>query len=93
MFNAPEAAIVTQPRMALVQQAETQYAKTGETDQALLSEIGSAMIPEQRSGRMRAATQIRGEKNETLHCFCSTQSLRRLCGGNEFLRLCSYIRN
>ena len=52
MFNAPEAAIVTQPRLALVQQAETQYAKTGETNQALLSGIGSAMIPEQRSGRM-----------------------------------------
>ena len=46
MFNAPEAAIVTEPRLALVKQAGRQYAQTGEIDGALLNEIGSPMIPE-----------------------------------------------
>ena len=48
MFNAPEAAIVTEPRLALVRQAGRQYAETGTIDAALLSEIGSPMIPEER---------------------------------------------
>ena len=46
MFNAPEAAIVTEPRLALVRQAGKQYAQTGRIDEALLSELGSPMIPE-----------------------------------------------
>ena len=46
MFNVPEAAIVTEPRLALVRQAGKQYAKAGEIDAALLREIGSPMIPE-----------------------------------------------
>ena len=45
MFNAPEAAIVTEPRLELVKQAGKQYAETSEIDAALLSEIGSHMIP------------------------------------------------
>ena len=48
MFNAPEAAIVTKPRLALVRQAGTQYAQTGKIDEALLAEIGSPMIPEEQ---------------------------------------------
>ena len=48
MFNAPEAAIVTEPRLALVRQAGKQYAKTGEIDSALLAEICSPMIPEEQ---------------------------------------------
>ena len=48
MFNAPEAAIVTEPRLELVKQAGKQYAKTSEIDAALLSEIGSPMIPEEQ---------------------------------------------
>ena len=48
MFNAPEAAIVTEPRLALVKQAGKQYAETGEIDAALLAEIGSPMIPEEQ---------------------------------------------
>ena len=48
MFNAPEAAIVTEPRLALVRQAGKQYAKTGEIDAALLAEICSHMIPEEQ---------------------------------------------
>ena len=40
MFNAPEAAIVTEPRLELVKQAGKQYAET--------SEIGSPMIPEEQ---------------------------------------------
>ena len=48
MFNAPEAAIVTGPRLALVRQAGKQYAKSGEIDAALLDEICSPMIPEEQ---------------------------------------------
>ncbi len=48
MFNAPEAAIVTEPRLALVRQAGKQYAQTGNIDEALLSELSSPMIPEEQ---------------------------------------------
>ena len=47
MFNAPEAAVVTEPRLALVKRAGKQYAGTGEIDAVLLAEIGSPMIPEE----------------------------------------------
>lgn len=46
MFNAPEAAEVTVPRLALVKQAGKQYAETGEIDEKWLAEICSPMIPE-----------------------------------------------
>ena len=46
MFNAPEAAVVTVPRLELVKRAGRQYAQTGEIDSALLAEIGSPMISE-----------------------------------------------
>jgi hypothetical protein len=48
MFNAPEAAVVTVPRLELVRQAGRQYAGTGMIDEDLLSEIGSPMIPEEQ---------------------------------------------
>ncbi len=48
MFNSPEAAIVTEPRLALVKQAGKQYAEAGEIDEELLAEIGSPMIPEEQ---------------------------------------------
>ena len=47
MFNAPEAAVVTGPRLALVRQAGKQYAETGEIEGSLLAEICSPMIPEE----------------------------------------------
>lgn len=47
MFNAPEAAVVTVPRLELVRQAGRAYAKSGAIDVALLAEIGSPMIPEE----------------------------------------------
>ena len=47
MFNAPEAAVVTVPRLALVRQAGRAYAADGVIDAALLAEIGSPMIPEE----------------------------------------------
>ncbi len=47
MFNAPEAAVVTGPRLELVRRAGRQYAKAGEIDAALLEQIGSPMIPEE----------------------------------------------
>ncbi len=48
MFNVPEAAIVTEPRLALVKQAGKKFAETGTIDAALLEEIGSPMIPEEQ---------------------------------------------
>ncbi len=48
MFNVPEAAIVTEPRLALVRQAGKQYAQTGGIDGTLLNELGSPMIPEEQ---------------------------------------------
>lgn len=46
MFNAPEAAVVTAPRLELVREAGRQYAKTGAIDEGFLAHIGSPMIPE-----------------------------------------------
>ena len=46
MFNAPEAAVVTVPRLDLIKQAGRQYAEKGEIDSALSAEITSPMIPE-----------------------------------------------
>lgn len=48
MFNAPEARIVTVPRLALVRKAGRQYAETGTIAPELLSEICSPMIPEEQ---------------------------------------------
>ncbi|MBQ7688159.1 MAG: flavodoxin family protein [Clostridia bacterium] len=47
MFNAPQASVVTVPRLALVKQAGLQFAETGRVDEALLAEIGTPMIPEE----------------------------------------------
>ena len=47
MFNAPEAAEVTVPRLALVKTAGKQYAEKGEIDADLMSEITSPMIPDE----------------------------------------------
>ena len=46
MFNAPEAAEVTVPRLELLKQAGKQYAEIGKIDEKLLVEICSLMIPE-----------------------------------------------
>ncbi len=46
MFNASEAAEVTEQRLELVRQAGKQYADTGKIDFDLLAEICSPMIPE-----------------------------------------------
>ena len=48
MFNAPEAAVVTEPRLELVKKAGKQYAKSGCIDSDLLEEICSPMIPEEQ---------------------------------------------
>ena len=48
MFNVPEAAVVTAPRLKLVQEAGRQYAKTGRIDDGLLAAICSPMIPEEQ---------------------------------------------
>ena len=46
MFNAPEAAVVTVPRLELVKKAGMQYAANGAIDEALRAEIMTPMIPE-----------------------------------------------
>lgn len=46
MFNAPEAAEVTKPRLELVKKAGAQYAESGKIENELLSVIGSPMIPD-----------------------------------------------
>ena len=48
MFNAPEADVVTKPRLELIRKAGEQYARTGKIEVSLLSEIGSPMIPEEQ---------------------------------------------
>ena len=48
MFNAPEAAIVTEPRLALIRKAGKQYAENGTINEDVLKEITSPMIPEEQ---------------------------------------------
>ena len=48
MFNAPEADVVTKPRLELIRKAGEQYARTGKIEVSLLEEIGSPMIPEEQ---------------------------------------------
>lgn len=46
MFNSPEAAVVTVPKLELVKQAGKEYAINGSVQEELLKEIGAPMIPE-----------------------------------------------
>lgn len=46
MFNAPQADIVTKPRLELVQRAGRQYAESGQISAELIAELNSPMIPE-----------------------------------------------
>ena len=46
MFNAPEAAAVTLPRLERIKEAGRQYAKTGAISPQLMAEITSPMIPD-----------------------------------------------
>ena len=48
MFNAPEAAVVTVPRLELVKKAGKQYAENGIISDDLMKEITSPMIPEEQ---------------------------------------------
>jgi multimeric flavodoxin WrbA len=48
MFSAPEAAVVTFPRLEKIRQAGRQFAEKGEINPELLSEICSPMIPEEQ---------------------------------------------
>ncbi|MBQ9516614.1 MAG: flavodoxin family protein [Eubacterium sp.] len=48
MFNAPEAAVVTVPRLELVKKAGKEYAKAGSVSADLIAEIGTPMIPEEQ---------------------------------------------
>lgn len=48
MFNSPEAAVVTEPRLKLIKKAGKQYAEKFEIDRELSTEICSPMIPEDK---------------------------------------------
>ena len=48
MFNVPQAAVVTVPRLEQVKEAGRQYAATGTIDEALIAAICSPMIPEEQ---------------------------------------------
>ena len=48
MFNAPEAAVVTVPRLEKVREAGKQYAENGIISEDLMKEITSPMIPEEQ---------------------------------------------
>ncbi|MBK6090169.1 hypothetical protein, partial [Ruminococcus difficilis] len=48
MFNAPEAAVVTEPRLNLIRKAGREYAESGTIGEDLLKEITSPMIPEEQ---------------------------------------------
>ena len=48
MFNVPEAAVVTVPRLEQVKEAGRQYAETGKIDDELLKAVCSPMIPEEQ---------------------------------------------
>lgn len=48
MFNAPEAAVVTVPRLEKVREAGKQYAENGIISEDLIKEITSPMIPEEQ---------------------------------------------
>ena len=48
LFNVPQAAVVTKPRLALVQEAGRQYAASGAIAPELLAAICSPMIPEEQ---------------------------------------------
>ncbi len=52
MFNAPEAAPVTVPRLELVKKAGKQYAEDFRVSEKLLEEIGTPMIPEEQYARI-----------------------------------------
>ena len=48
MFNVPDAAPLTEPRLALLREAGRQYAGTFSIDEGLLQEISSPMMPEEQ---------------------------------------------
>ncbi len=52
MFNAPEAKVVTEPRLELVREAGREYGETGAVSEALLARIASPMIPEEEYARI-----------------------------------------
>lgn len=47
MFNAPEASVVTLPKLEFVKEAGREYAKSGLINENLLAQISSPMIPEE----------------------------------------------
>lgn len=56
MFNAPEAAAVTAPRLELVKEAGRQYAQSGVIGAELLARIQSPMIPDDQYAAIVNAT-------------------------------------
>ncbi len=52
MFNAPEAAVVTVPRLEIVRKAGRQYSESGTIPEELIKEITSTMIPEEQYAKI-----------------------------------------
>ncbi len=57
MFNAPEAASVTVPRLKLIHKAGCEYGRNGDIDGELLKEIASPMIPEEMYAKIANGEQ------------------------------------
>lgn len=56
MFSAPEAEVVTAPRLELVKEAGRQYAENGAIDENLMKDICSPMIPEEQYAKIVNST-------------------------------------
>ena len=86
MFNVPEAAEVTVPRLALIKQAGKQYAETGEIDEKLLAEICSPMIPEMCM-RVSVIMNLYKQKTATRKDLYSFPCCCVCCVSNDYQRL------
>lgn len=52
MFNAPEAQVVTAPRLELIKRAGKEYAESGTVSEEMLKEINTPMIPKEQYAKI-----------------------------------------
>lgn len=52
MFNAPEAQVVTAPRLELIKRAGKEYAESGTVSKEMLKEINTPMIPKEQYAKI-----------------------------------------
>lgn len=82
MFNAPEAASVTEPFLALVNKAGQQYAQTGTVSEELMKKLSAPMIPEDVYARICSggASEQKPDlifSDPSIDCFVYNQTLRQ----------------